>query len=246
MTTRLYQFPHSHFSEKARWALDHKRIGFTRVNLIRGLHILTTRRLAAASTVPILEHEGRIVQDSTEILSYLDDRFPERSLVANSDSIRRQALEVEEYLDEDLGFHLRRFLYATLLGHRRQVTAFFLQGRSPAWRPLFAAMFPLLRAQMRRQMQLTPANAAASERRLLGALDFLDAAVARGPFLVGDRFTRADLSAAALLSLLTWPEKHEFRWPAPAEIVEPLAGFREAVAGRPCFAWALGLYRDYR
>jgi glutathione S-transferase len=95
-------------------------------------------------------------------------------------------------------------------------------------------------------MQLTPANAAASERRLLGALDFLDAAVARGPFLVGDRFTRADLSAAALLSLLTWPEKHEFRWPAPAEIVEPLAGFREAVAGRPCFAWALGLYRDYR
>jgi glutathione S-transferase len=172
----------------------------------------------------ILEHEGRSIQDSTAILSYLDDRFPERSLVANSESIRRQALEVEEYLDEDLGFHLRRFLYATFLAHRRQVTAFFLQGRSWAWRPLFAAMFPLLRAQMQRQMQLTPANAAASERRLLGALD---------------------LSAAALLSLLTWPEKHDFRWPAPEDLAPPLAGFRRAVAGRPCFAWALGLYRDY-
>lgn len=246
LTTKLYQFPHSHFSEKARWALDHKRVAFTRVNLVRGLHVLTTRRLAERTSVPILEHEGRIVQDSTAILSYLDDRFPERSLVANSDAIRRQALEVEEYLDEDLGFHLRRFLYATLLAHRRQVTAFFLQGRSRAWRPLFAALFPLLRAQMKRQMQLTPANATDSERRLLGALDFLDTAVTRGRFLVGDSFTRADLTAAALLSLLTWPEKHDFRWPGPAEIVEPLAGFRRAVAGRPCFGWALGLYRDYR
>lgn len=246
MTTKLYQFPHSHFSEKARWALDHKRIAYTKVNLVRGLHVLTTRRLAPRRTVPILAHEGRIVQDSTEILTYLDERFPGRSLVAGSESVRREAIDVEEYLDEELGFHLRRYLYATLLEHRRQVTSFFLQGRSPAWRPLFAAMFPLLRAQMRRQLRLTPANAAESERRVLGALDVLDAAVARGRFLVAGTFTRADLTAAALLSLLTWPKMHEFRWPAPTELVEPLASFRRAASARPCFEWALGLYRDYR
>ena len=41
----LYQFPLSHFCEKARWALDYKSIAYRPVNLLPGFH--TMRALTA-------------------------------------------------------------------------------------------------------------------------------------------------------------------------------------------------------
>ena len=76
---RLYQFPHSHFSENARWALDHKGLSYEKVNLTRGPHIRVTRKLAAETTVPILvEPNGMVVQDSTAIIDHLEATYPER------------------------------------------------------------------------------------------------------------------------------------------------------------------------
>ena len=72
MTMKLYQFAISHFSEKVRWALDYKNLNYQPVFLLPGAHIKPIRRMAPRSSVPVLDHDGEIVQGSAEILEYLE------------------------------------------------------------------------------------------------------------------------------------------------------------------------------
>src|SRR3954467_6303760 len=65
--TRLTTFVVSHFSEKARWALDFAGVTYEERRLLPGPHLLVTRRLAKKSSVPILEHEGQVIQGSSPI-----------------------------------------------------------------------------------------------------------------------------------------------------------------------------------
>ena len=76
----LYDFKFSHFSEKARWALDFKGVPYTPHHLLPGFHLRTTRKLAPRSSVPILKTDDAVIQGSTQIIDYLDQTFPDRSL----------------------------------------------------------------------------------------------------------------------------------------------------------------------
>ena len=62
MTLTLYQFPISHYCEEARWALDWKGLEYRRVNLLPGLHLARSRKMAARTSVPILVSADTIVQ----------------------------------------------------------------------------------------------------------------------------------------------------------------------------------------
>ena len=103
MKTTLYQFPISHYCEKARWALDYKGASYSKKNLLPGLHMKTTRKLARHSSVPILDHGGTIVQGSSEIISYLDKTLPERLLTPVNPAEAQLVREWERYLDEEVG-----------------------------------------------------------------------------------------------------------------------------------------------
>ena len=54
MTTRLYTFTISHFAEKARWALDYRRIHYQEKRLVPGSHILIVKHMAPGTSVPVL------------------------------------------------------------------------------------------------------------------------------------------------------------------------------------------------
>jgi len=72
----LYQFPISHYCEKVRWALDYKQVEYEIKNLIPGLHVSKTRKMAPDSSVPILTHDDEVIQGSDSIITYLDETFP--------------------------------------------------------------------------------------------------------------------------------------------------------------------------
>ncbi len=72
----LWQLQISHYNEKVRWALDHKRIDHVRRSLLPGLHILVARRLSGGSTTPVLTLDGRSIGDSTAIIAALEQRWP--------------------------------------------------------------------------------------------------------------------------------------------------------------------------
>lgn len=156
----LYQFPISHYCEKIRWALAYKGLKYRSRNLLPGLHVRQTRRLSDNPMVPILVHDGRVLQNSRDIITYLDDTFPEHPLTPAQADQRRQALEWEDYLDREIGVHLRRYCYSVLLEHPSVLIPFFTH-QGPWYGPLLLRLgFPMLRHRMRRFLNIKEATAA--------------------------------------------------------------------------------------
>ena len=116
----LWHLPVSHYSEKVRWALDHKRVAHRRRALIGGVHIPIAMVLTRGRqyTLPLLELEGRTIGDSTAIIAALEEAYPEPPLYPADPDERRRALELEDWFDEQLGPYIRRFVFHALRGER--------------------------------------------------------------------------------------------------------------------------------
>jgi glutathione S-transferase len=125
----LYQFAFSHYCEKARWALDHKGIAYNPINLLPGLHLNAARKLAGTGSLPILVDDSTVVQDSTAIITYLDQRFPDHPLTPEEPAAAREAMAWEEYFDEEIGAPMRLWFYHHALPDRRCALRFLLEGR---------------------------------------------------------------------------------------------------------------------
>jgi glutathione S-transferase len=213
MSRVLYQYPISHYCEKVRWAMDYKGLDYTLKNLLPGLHLRTTKKMAPKSYVPILIDQGEQVQNSHVILTYLDEKYPTTPLSPKDPELLEKALEWEKYCDVEIGVHVRRFGYHYLLAEPKTVIPFFTQG-GPWWGPLFFKLFfSKLEPIMRKVMVIDEAGANKSEVKIQQAIDKLYEVYKDKIFLVGDQFTRADLSAAALLAPLIMPQGYGLEWP---------------------------------
>jgi len=76
----LWQIDISHYSEKARWALEYKGVDHGRRSALPGSHIPIALFLTrgAQPTMPVLRIDGENVGDSTAIIATLEARFPTR------------------------------------------------------------------------------------------------------------------------------------------------------------------------
>ena len=92
----LYQFPLSHFCEKARWLLDHKELDYVAHNLIPGLHRAFAQLKTGQNKLPILRDGEQWIADSTQIALYLDEQYPEHALLRADAELRQQALEIND------------------------------------------------------------------------------------------------------------------------------------------------------
>jgi glutathione S-transferase len=240
----LYQFQFSHYCEKARWALDYKGIPYAQRNLLPGLHTKVARKLAPKSCLPIIVDGGTVVQDSTSIISFLGQRFPDRPLTPRDPTEAKEALEWEEYFDEEIGIPLRLWFYYHTLPDRDRALRFMLDGAPWYGRPVFALIFPKVRTAMMEVMNIHADSAKRSEERLLMALERLDGALKERRFLVGDRFSRADLTACALLLPYCAPGKSDAE--VSAAFPEHVSALRNKHKTRHFFGWLLDSYRNYR
>jgi len=240
----LYQFEFSHFCEKARWALDYKGLPHERKNLLPGLHTRVARKLALNSSLPIMVDNGTVVQDSTSIITFLDKVYPDRPLTPRDAQEAKEALAWEEYLDEEIGVPVRLWFYYHALPDRDCALRFLLDGAPWYGRPLFTLIYPKVRTAMTALMDIRAESARQSEGRLRVALDKLDDAVRERRFLVGDRFSRADLTACALLRrhCAAGKENAEITAAAPAAVV----ALRDAHRARPFVSWVRETYRRHR
>jgi glutathione S-transferase len=239
---QLYQFPFSHFCEKARWALDYKSIAYRAVNFLPGFHMRAMRKLAPKTCVPVLRDGGTVVQDSTAIIDYLDTKYPIPGLTPGDPKAAREALEWEQYFDEEIGVTLRLWFYYHALPDRSLALSFLLQGAAWHKRPLFLLVYPKVRQAMMQFMNINGESAKQSEERLRAAVERLDAALDGRRFLVEDRFSRADLTACALLSPCCLPEDIE----ASARFPAAVRRLRDELKGRRLYQWVRSVYDGYR
>jgi len=239
---KLYQFPISHFCEKARWALDYKSIDYDVINLLPGLHINQMKKIGAKSSVPAIEDLDILVQGSTEIIDYLDEQFPQNPLTPEDEKLKQEALKWEAYLETEVGVNVRLCLYHILLNHPKTVIPFFAH-QGPWYGKLYLLFaFPKLQKAMRRLMKINDQTAAKAKENLKIAIFKLKESYKLKRFLVGDQFSRADLTAAALLAPITMEKQYGLDWPdeLPVDLEIFMDDFRQQLS------WVSHLYREFR
>ena len=241
---KLLEFPHSHYCEKARWALDFKGIPFEAVAVMPGLHVFTIRLYAPDTAVPVLLTGKEVVQGSGRIIDYLDVKYPEHALTPANDSMRRACLEIERDMDDRLGENIRRILYDSLLAYPNFIRHCFTHSMSASKQRFFSFMYPLLRAKIAKTYVISAAAVEQARREFDVAMTEIEQLIQRGPYLVGAQFTRADLSVASMLSFLVMPPEHPFPW---QEIPDSKTQFfYDQYQGHPVLAWASQVYRTHR
>jgi len=239
----LWQFRFSHFNEKARWALDWKGVPHVRRSLLPALHVPRVVWLTGQKSVPVLVLDGRAISDSTRIIEALERLHRDPPLYPHDEAARHRALELEEHFDVELGPHIRRAIFHALLPDRDLAVTLLTLGSGPGARRLYDALFPGIRAVMRMGMGIDAAGATRSWEKVLATLDRIEAELQPSGYLAGDRFSVADLTAAALLSPLVQPP--EFPYPLPSW-PGAVGLLRASVASRPAFRWAEEMYRRHR
>jgi glutathione S-transferase len=243
-TLELLQFRLSHYNEKARWALDWKGAPHRRTDLLPGPHAPRILWLTGRTQTPVLRVDGRIVADSARILEELERLFPEPPLLPKEPSLRRRALEIESRFDSEVGPAVRRTLFRVLLAEPDYVCGLFSEGRPRAQRRLYRALFPVTRTLMGRSMQVGDAAVAEAEKEVERALDFVAREAGPGGQLVGDAFSVADLTAAALLAPAVSPDHPDMALPQPRPA--GVEAFLARWAAHPGAEWVREQYRRHR
>ena len=111
----LYQFELCPFCHKVRAGLELKGLAFRKVEV----NPMTKKELPALPAdapkkVPVLQNGSDTVPDSTAILAYLDEKFPGKVGFRPADeAARKQAAEIEEWVDSELIYALPTVIYGT-------------------------------------------------------------------------------------------------------------------------------------
>ena len=238
----LYQFPISHFCEKARWALDYKNIEHKKVTLLPGLHVRKAKKLGGKTSVPVLQHGDSVIQGSSEIIDYLDLKFEQNRLTPIDQEQKQQVREWEEFANKNLGPQVRLVIYHIMLDYPEIVVPFFTQG-GPWYGPfLVKKIFPKLQEKMRLYMKINDETAAKNNGEILKTVDNLANHYADNKFMVGDQFSRADLTAASLLAPITMPAGYGISW--PGTVPKRMREFASQFDGQ--LDWVERLYDQYR
>lgn len=238
----LYQFPISHYCEKVRWALQYKDLTYKKINLLPGLHIKKAKKLTSKSSVPILKHDKIIISESSEIITYLDNTFPQNSLTPINEELKNQTLEWEKFADKEIGPDVRKICYHTLLDHPDITIPFFTKDGPWYGNFIIKIMYPVLSVKMREFMQLNNKTATLTSKRLSQAIDKVHAHIHDKEYFVGDTFTRADLAVASLLAPLCMPNKYGLDW--PEKYPDPLHSTVESLASK--LDWVIKMYTKHR
>ncbi|WP_448581752.1 glutathione S-transferase family protein [Thermaurantiacus sp.] len=195
----LYQFEISPFADKVRRALRWKGLDFAVVEVLvskRNAH----RAVSPTGKFPVLVHDGRAIADSTDILRYLDQTFPEPRLAPDNPRDAALAAIFEDWADESLYFYdltmrpwpqNRQWFLDDLLAHEKGVV-----------RGLLARAIPGAIANVARMQGLgrkREATVVADLEALYGALEGWLEGV---DWLAGPRLSSADIAVRVMINVL--------------------------------------------
>jgi glutathione S-transferase len=241
----LHQFLYSHYNEKARWALTWKGVAHERRSYLPGPHMPAIRRLSGQAQTPVLVWDGEVIAGSAAIIDTLEARVPERPLLPEDPDARAEVDALRRYFDDDVGPAVRTALFSAMIADGGYICRMFSEGKSPLVRGLYRATFPLARGLIARGNGVTdPANVERAFEISAQALDRVAERAGRSGQLVGEAFSAADLTAAALLAPLVNVDHPDMSRPRP--LPEPVEAFLERWASHPGAAWVRDQYERFR
>lgn len=245
---RLVTIPISHFCEKARWALDRAGVDYVEQPHLQLIHIVAARRAGGGRTVPVfVTSDGHVIPDSSDILRWTDDRTkPERRLYPEGE-LGEEAAKLETWLDEGFGPDGRLWLYHETLPVVHDLDEWVTVG-IPRWEKRFFRMGgPMIEWSMRRALGVTAAASVAALGRVDDVFDDIAGRLADGRrFLLGDRFTAADLTFAALAAPMIVPARYGSPLPPLEALPEGATREMRRLREHPAGVFAERLYAEER
>ena len=242
----LYQFPLSHYCEKARWLLDHKELDYIANNLIPGFHRAFTYLKSSQYLLPMLRDDKFWVADSTQIALHLDANYPEHALLRREPDLRQQALEIDK-LAGKLGVHVRRWSLAQSLSvgdHSLEI----MMGEQGYLRQFEKYSKPFMKALLSKSYQLDVEKVAESKQQIDTIVEQLNQRLIdnHGRYFVGERLGLADISVCSMLAPLLdiagtpWEKEH-------TEILsKEFKDYKERLTQLPIGQYVLRVYQTER
>jgi len=256
---RLVTLVFSHFNEKARWALDYCGVDYEEQRFLPvfsqvGVMVATRGRGGQAdevstrfSTPVLVTSDGQRLCDSTDIA-----RWASKQAMANGadplfpdDEVR----ELVERYGRGYGADTRRAVFWHAFRSKKAFTKMATANVGPVQALAFRAMSPVNRPAMRKLLEINDEAYARSLAKIREVVEDAGRRLERSKYLVGDRFTAADLTFAALSAPIllvtrdegysaTFPSVDDFE-PDGRELVDEM---RRSRAGK----FALEVFRRHR
>ena len=225
-TLKLFHMYASPWAERVRWALNYKGVPYEKENYQPGVDEDKIKKLTGQAQVPVLMVDGTAIPDSTAILNWLEKYKPQPPLMPAADKERAQVMMWEELMDGVLGPQAR----ILIIGH-------FLCSNAPELQQ-GGRYF----AQKYQHSAYAEEHAKLTIERILTILKY---ALEGRQYLVGEAFTRADVTAASMLLLVNPPPDDLFLFPAAMRPMYTVALSSESRFA-PIFAWRDEIYRKHR
>jgi glutathione S-transferase len=239
-TPVLITIPISHYCEKARWALDRAGIAYEERRHLPALHRVAVKRAGGRLTVPVLIcHEVGVLDDSYKIIDYADARAstPAARMIPEDDAVAAEARALAADYDERLGPATRLWVYHRMMDRPDLAGVPMTDGVPPWQRRAWRYGNRGIAFAIAKVLTINDDTAVEAERTFRSVYADVDARLADGrPYLVGDTFSTADLTFAALSAPLIAPPEYGVRLPAIADLppgmAEVVNEHRDTPAGR--------------
>ena len=183
-------------------------------------------------TLPILFIDGKAISDSTTIIETLEGLQPAPPLYPPNRETCKRALELEDFLDEELGPAARTAVVGWAFYNDPKLAIRVLStGMPKSAQSFIARAIPVFKPFYTWRHKIRPDNIDAARAKVRECLDRIESEIQPSGFLAGDRFSVADLTAAALLAPIVQPKDLEFK--PEQDVLDALASYRETVIDHP-------------
>jgi len=158
-----------------------------------------------------------------------------------------EAAPLERHFHDAVGPHTRRVAYATLFEQpelMRQIVQRNVHGLQAS---VFMAAYPLAKKGLTRFLEIDQERVVSSIEQTRREFDAISARLRDGrPFLLGDRFSAADIAFACLASPAVLPPQYSAWLPPLDAFSEPARARALAFRDTPAGAFVLRLFREER
>lgn len=258
---QLVTIAFSHYNEKARWGLDRFGVDYEDQRYLPMLHffgVMWATRLRGGrpeknstrwSTPLLLTDDGTRIHDSSRIVRYASDRFGTEHTSLYPPEHTARIEQIEQRVGERLGPDTRRIAYYYLLADPERLAWVMRNNTSRLQYGLYAAFSPVVRQALRRRLRVTRAGMEVSRERVRAEVEAFSDQLGDRPYLLGDRFTAADIAVSCLLAPMLAPSREEgysARLPGPEDRPAELATFIEEVRDSPIGRHALRMFATER
>lgn len=268
---RLITIPLSHYCEKTRWALTKLDIPFVEECHMPPFHRFATRGIRSSSdpmpeternmspinrfiarqvggqTVPVLITETAILRNSDEILNYVNAIAPDELKLYPIEAAQRQQVdELVTIFDSILAPAVRLWAYSYIMSQADLVEPLWCQNVPWFERLLFPVVFPWMRANVFQMYKISDESIVAAHESIGQIFAQVGSLLADGRlYLVGDRFSAADLAFATLAAAVVLPSGYGVKLPELSQLPDRMANsiqqFQATLAGKFVFR----LYQEH-